>query len=94
LIWLFQNSSNSPLGEVLALTDLARKMEVNIFRRFELMKGWHEIEEVSFDLMVDPGDPPRLHDSNWSTQRLTGTLKDQIVSGVAMALAAQKSGTT
>lgn len=79
---------------VLALTDLARKMEVNIFRRFELMKGWHEIEEVSFDLMVDPGDPPRLHDSNWSTQRLTGTLKDQIVSGVAMALAAQKSGTT
>ena len=33
--------------------------------------------------MVDPSDPDRLHDSDWATQRLARSLKDQIVGGVA-----------
>jgi hypothetical protein len=56
---------------------------VNVFRRFALMKGWHEVELISFDRMVDASDPHRLHDSDWANQRLTGALKDQIVSAVA-----------
>jgi len=77
---------------VLAITTVARDLRVNVFRRFELMKGWHEIEKISFDAMVNPGDPDRLHDSDWATQRLTGSLRDEIVRGAARALAAQKGG--
>ena len=79
---------------VLAITAVARELEVNVFRRFELMKGWHEIEKISFDAMVNPGDPDRLHDSDWATQRLTRSLKDEIVSGVAKAMTAQTGGTS
>src|SRR5271168_2023961 len=42
---------------VVAIAQVARDMNVNLFRRFELMKAWHELEHVSFDTMVDPTDP-------------------------------------
>jgi lysophospholipase L1-like esterase len=70
---------------VLAITKVARELRVNVFRRFELMKGWHEIEKISFDVIVNPTDPDRLHDGDWTTQRLTGSLKDEIVAGVKLA---------
>jgi lysophospholipase L1-like esterase len=64
---------------VTAIGDVARKARVNVFRRFAFMKGWHEIEQISFDRIVDPYDQTRLHDSDWTTQRLAQALKDQIV---------------
>jgi lysophospholipase L1-like esterase len=63
---------------VSALATVARELKVNVFRRFELMRGWHEVEKISFDLIVDPGDLDRLHDSDWATQRLARALKDEI----------------
>ena len=33
---------------------------VNLFRRFDLMRRWHEVEESSFDRMIDPSDSDRL----------------------------------
>ena len=29
---------------------------VNVFKRFELMRAWHEVEKISFDRMLNPGD--------------------------------------
>jgi lysophospholipase L1-like esterase len=77
---------------VSAIADVAQDLKVNVFRRFELMKGWNEIEKISFDTLVDPTDPDRLHDSDWTTRRLSVALKDQIVQGVAIALAARAAG--
>ena len=58
---------------------------VNVFRRFAFMEGLYEIEQVSFDRMVDPTDPDRLHCSDWVTDRVAWALKLAIVGGVDKA---------
>jgi hypothetical protein len=72
---------------VAAIGDVASEAGVNVFRRFAFMKGWHDVERISFDRMVDLSDQTRLHDSDWSTIRLAQALKDQIVAAVAKAQA-------
>jgi hypothetical protein len=67
---------------VSAIADVSREKKVNLFRRFELMKGWHEVEKVSFDRIVDPRDDKRLHDSDWTTQRLSEALGNLILAVV------------
>jgi hypothetical protein len=67
---------------VKAIGDVSSQEKVNLFRRFELMKGWHEVEGISFDQIVDPGDPTRLHDSDWTTQQLTKALGNLILARV------------
>jgi lysophospholipase L1-like esterase len=67
---------------VSAIADVSRADGVNLFRRFELMRGWHEVENVCFDRIVDPGDNTRLHDSDWATQRLTEALGSLILARV------------
>jgi lysophospholipase L1-like esterase len=52
---------------------------VNVFRRFDLMCQWHKAEMVSFDRIVDPRDPDRLHHSDWSARRMTNALADLMV---------------
>ncbi|OKO83953.1 hypothetical protein AC628_00965 [Bradyrhizobium sp. NAS96.2] len=51
---------------VLAIAEVADNMKVNLFRRHELMKAWHQLAGVSFDQMVDRNDPARLHQSEWA----------------------------
>jgi hypothetical protein len=51
----------------------------NLFRRFDLMRRWHKIERNSFDRMIDPSDVDRLHQSDWSAQRIGLTLCEVIV---------------
>ena len=52
---------------------------VNLFRRFDLMRRWHQVEKSSFDRMIDPADSDRLHQSDWSAQRIGQTLCEVIV---------------
>jgi GDSL-like Lipase/Acylhydrolase family len=52
---------------------------VNLFRRFDLMRRWHEIEKSSFDRMIDTSDADRLHQSDWSAQRIGQALCEVIV---------------
>jgi lysophospholipase L1-like esterase len=52
---------------------------VNLFRRFDLMRRWHEVEKSSFDRMMDPSDSDRLHQSDWSAQRIGQALCEVIV---------------
>ena len=69
---------------VKAISELARD-GVNVFRRFAFMKGLSEVEQVSFDRMVDPADEHRLHDSDWATHRVAWAMKLAIVGGVDKA---------
>ena len=73
------------IAMVEAISELARDAGVNVFRRFAFMKGLHEVEQVSFDRMVDPADNDRLHDSDWATRRLAWAMKLAIVGGVDKA---------
>ena len=68
-----------------AISELAREAGVNVFRRFAFMKGLHEVEQVSFDRMVEPTDEHRLHDSDWATHRVAWGMKLAIVGGVDKA---------
>jgi len=67
------------------ISELARDAGVNVFRRFALMKGLYQVEQVSFDRMVDPTDDSRLHDSDWATERIAWAVKLAIVGGVEKA---------
>jgi len=72
------------IAMVKAISELARD-GVNVFRRFAFMKGLSEVEQVSFDRMVDPADEHRLHDSDWATHRVAWAMKPSIVGGVDKA---------
>jgi lysophospholipase L1-like esterase len=74
------------IAMVEAISELARDAGVNVFRRFAFMKGLSEVEQVSFDRMVDPADEHRLHDSDWATHRVAWAMKLAIVGGVDKAL--------
>ena len=74
------------IAMVEVISELARDdARVNVFRRFAFMKGLSEVEQVSFDRMVDPADEHRLHDSDWTTDRVAWAMKLAIVGGVDKA---------
>jgi lysophospholipase L1-like esterase len=60
---------------------------VNLFLRFDLMRRWHEVEKSSFDRMIDPSDSDRLHQSDWSAQRIGQALCEVIVNAATRASA-------
>jgi len=68
------------------ISELAREAGVNVFRRFAFMKGLYQVEQVSFDRLVDPTDDKRLHDSDWATERIAWAVKLAIAGGVDKAL--------
>jgi acyl-CoA thioesterase I len=47
--------------EQIALT--AKEENVDLFRRFAVMRDWHEVQHLSFDAFVSPD---RLHMNDWS----------------------------
>jgi hypothetical protein len=73
------------MAMVEAISALARGAGVNVFRRFAFMRGLLQVEQVSFDRMVDPTDDSRLHQSDWATQRMAWAVKLAIVGGVDKA---------
>jgi lysophospholipase L1-like esterase len=56
---------------------------VNVFHRFDLMRLWHDVEKVSFDRIVDPTDPDRLHHSDWSARRMAEALAGTMATAAA-----------
>jgi lysophospholipase L1-like esterase len=73
------------IAMVEAISELAGDAGVNVFRRFAFMKGLYQVEQASFDRMVDPTDDSRLHDSDWATNRVAWAVKLAIVGGVDKA---------
>jgi hypothetical protein len=78
-------NKDTAIAMVEAISELARDAGVNVFRRFAFMKGLHQVEQASFDRMVDPADDHRLHDSDWATDRVAWAVKLAIVGGVDKA---------
>jgi lysophospholipase L1-like esterase len=60
----------------------ANRPPVNLFRRFDLMRRWHEVEHISFDRMINPSDASRLHHSDWCSTRIGQALCEAIVEAV------------
>jgi hypothetical protein len=56
----------------------AEKASVSVFRRWALMRHWHVENGISFEQMLEPADPDKLHQSDWSTQRLSVALCEAI----------------
>jgi len=63
----------------------AGRANVNVFRRWALMRHWHVHNNFSFERMLDPTDPDRLHQSDGSTLRLSRGLCNTILKAVAIA---------
>jgi hypothetical protein len=64
---------------VALISAAAEKANVNLFRRWALMRHWHVHNNVSFERMLDPTDQQdKLHQSDWSTQRIALALCDAI----------------
>jgi hypothetical protein len=61
----------------------AATAKVNLFRRFAMMQKWHEVEKFSFDTLVDPTDPTRLHLSDYSARRVAFELGETIAAAAA-----------
>jgi hypothetical protein len=58
----------------------AEKAEVNVFRRWALMRHWHVHNKIGMDQMIDPTDSQdQLHQNDWSTMRVAQVLRDAIV---------------
>jgi hypothetical protein len=52
----------------------ADKAEVNLFRRWALMRHWHVHNNVALADMIDPTDSDKLHQNEWSTTQISKAL--------------------
>ena len=75
---LLDDRAETSARMVALISAAADAAKVNLFRRWALMRHWHVHNNVSFDRMFDPTDPDRLHQSDWSTQRMAQVLRDAI----------------
>jgi hypothetical protein len=51
---------------VALIADAAAKANVNLFRRFALMRHWNLDDQIPFDQMIGNFDGNELHQNNWS----------------------------
>ena len=49
-------------GMVEQIALAAKEENVDLFRRFEVMRNWHEVQHLGFDVFVSPD---RLHMNDW-----------------------------
>jgi hypothetical protein len=75
---LFDGKAEASERMVSLISDAAKAANVNLFRRWALMRHWHVHNNIGFDRMFDPTDPDKLHQSNWSTRRFAQALRDAI----------------
>jgi hypothetical protein len=61
------------------IADVAAKANVNLFRRWDLMKTWHKDDGVPLE-QLDDAQAPNLHMSDWATACMTEALFHAIVS--------------
>ena len=52
------------------INQLATAANVSVFRRFDLMRRFLEVERHSFETIIDPTDENRLHQSDFSARRI------------------------
>ena len=66
----------------------AEKAQVNLFRRWALMRHWHVYDHIALPDMIDPDDKDdQLHQNDWSTMMISRALVTAITKKVDAALA-------
>lgn len=65
------------------INQIVASAQVNVFRRFDLMKRFVELERHSFDTIIDPTDPNRLHQSDFSARRIGYEFGEAIAAAAA-----------
>ena len=60
------------------IADVADDANVNLFRRWALMRHWYEFNGTGPDQMIDTTDPDKLHQNDWSTLRVSLALCEAI----------------
>jgi len=68
------------------ISSTAKKANVNVFRRFDLMKHWID-NRVPIEQLINPD---RLHQNDWSYLSVTRALATAIVEAVARPSAASR----
>jgi hypothetical protein len=63
----------------------AEKAGVGVFQRWALMRHWHLDDKIPLERMIDPTDDAKLHQSDWSTQRISVALTEAISKAPAAA---------
>jgi hypothetical protein len=71
---LFDDKADASERIVSLIAAAAEKAGVNLFRRWALMRHWHVHNDIALDWMFDPTDPDKLHQSDWSTRRVSQAL--------------------
>lgn len=76
---LLDDKADASERMVSLISAAAAKAGVNLFRRWALMRHWHVHNNVGFDRLFDPtDDKDRLHQSDWSTLRVSKALCEAI----------------
>jgi lysophospholipase L1-like esterase len=68
------------------INQLATAAKVNVFHRFDLMRKFVELERHPFERIIDPTDPERLHQSDFSARRIGYEFSEAIAAGAAQAV--------
>lgn len=76
------DASNRIVAQIASAADRAR---VSVFRRWALMRHWHVHDGIAFERMLDPTDGDKLHQNDWSTQRISAALCEAISKAPAAA---------
>ena len=71
---LFDDKADASERMVSLISAAADEANVNLFRRWALMRHWHVHNNVSLDRFFDPTDPDKLHQSDWSTLQVAKAL--------------------
>jgi hypothetical protein len=61
----------------------AAAARVNVFHRFEMMRKFVDDERHSLDTIIEPTDPDRLHQSDFSARRIGYELCEAIAAAAA-----------
>jgi len=84
---LLDDKANASERMVSLIAAAAVKAKVGVFRRWALMRHWHVQNNISFERMIDPTDSQdKLHQSDWSTQRMSIALCEAIARAPAAAI--------
>ena len=82
---LFDKNADHSERMVALIAGAAKKAEVDVFRRWALMRHWHVHNNISFERMLDQSDGDKLHQSDCSTLRFSRALSDAIREKAAAA---------
>ena len=75
---LLDDKADASEQMVSLIAQAADNAHVSLFRRWALMRHWHVHNNVALSDMIDPGDPDKLHQNDWSTMEVSKALSAAI----------------